>query len=227
MTDVLLLDYNGVIVDDEPLHCEAFLTVLEEEGIVLDRDEYYDDYLGLDDRACFRQALDRDGRPIVQGDVGHLTVRKGRHYLTLAARGLPLVPGAAAFVRAAAETTRVAIVSGASRAEMALGLRQTGLDAVVRTVVSCEDVRTSKPDPAGFRLALRGLVGDAPGPVRVVVAEDSIPGLAAALTLGAGCLMLTTSHPASALTGADLVWASFAGHHPDELSPAYREIRLG
>jgi HAD superfamily hydrolase (TIGR01509 family) len=226
VTDFLLLDYNGVIVDDEPLHCEAFFAVLEEEGVPLSREEYDAEFLGMDDRACFRLALNRDGRPIVPGDIGHLVDRKRARYLTLAERGLPLVPGAAAFVREAARRWPIAIVSGAPRREIALGLSLAAIAEAVRTVVTCEDLPTSKPDPSGFRLALARLSASAPGPWRAAVVEDSLPGLAAARAVGAGCLMIATAHPAATLAGADLVWASFDGHHPAELEPLFREVAV-
>jgi beta-phosphoglucomutase len=224
VTNVLLLDYNGVIVDDEPLHCEAFFAVLAEEGLPLSREDYYAEFLGMDDRACFRLALNRDGRPIVPGDVGHLVDRKRARYLALAERGLPLVAGAAAFVREAARRWPVAVVSGATRREVALGLSLAGIAEVLHTVVTCEDVPTSKPDPAGFRLALARLSAAAPDPCRAAIVEDSLPGLAAARALGAGCLMFATTHPAAALAGADLVWTSFDGHHPAELEPLFRDV---
>ena len=224
MTDVLLLDYNGVIVDDEPLHCEAFFAVLAEESVPLSRVDYFAEYLGMDDRACFRLALNRDGRPIVPGDIGHLVERKRARYLALAEQGLPLVAGAAAFVREAARRWPVAVVSGATQREVALGLSLAGLADVVGAVVTCDDTPTSKPDPTGFRLALARLSAAAPDPCRAVVAEDSLPGLAAARALGAGCLMLATTHPAATLAAADLAWTSFDGHRPAELEPLFREV---
>jgi beta-phosphoglucomutase len=226
VTDLLLLDYNGVIVDDEPLHCEAFFAVLAEEGLVLSREEYYAEYLGMDDRACFRQALARDGRPLIPGDIGHLAARKGARYLALAGQGLPLVRGAAAFVREAARRWPVAVVSGAPRREVALGLARAGIADLVRAVVTCDDVATSKPDPTGFRLGLARLAAATPGPWRAAIVEDSLPGLAAARAVGAGCLMLETAHPAAAFAGADLVWASFDGHRAAEVAPLFREVAV-
>jgi HAD superfamily hydrolase (TIGR01509 family) len=213
-----------VIVDDEPLHCEAFLAVLGEEGIALGRDAYYAEYLGLDDRACFRRALYADGRPIPPGDIAHLVSRKGAYYRALVRRSLAVVPGVGAFVREAAKHRRVAVVSGATRQEVAFGLERAGIADAVSVIVTSEDVPTSKPDPAGLRLALVRLAAAAREPWRAAVAEDSLPGLGAARALGAGCLMLTTAHPAAALVAADLVWPSFEGHHPDELEPLFREI---
>ena len=50
MTEAVLFDFNGVLVDDEAQHCEALQSVLADEGIALSREQYYSHYLGLDDR---------------------------------------------------------------------------------------------------------------------------------------------------------------------------------
>jgi HAD superfamily hydrolase (TIGR01509 family) len=225
VSDALLLDYNGVIVDDEPLHCEALCAVLGEEGLSLTREAYYAAYLGLDDRACFGKAFAADGRPLPPGELSQLVARKGERYLALARRALPLVPGAAAFVREAARRYTLAIVSGAVRREVDLGLARANLAGAVTAIVTSEDVATSKPNPAGYLLGLRRLAGTVPGPWRVAVVEDSLPGLDAARALGAGCLMIATAHPSAALAAADLVWPSFEGHRPDELEPLLRRVR--
>jgi HAD superfamily hydrolase (TIGR01509 family) len=130
------------------------------------------------------------------------------------------------FVRAAAAAgLRVGVVSGALRREITAGLARAGIDDVVAAVVSTEDVADGKPDPAGYRLAIARSTDEAARGARAVVVEDSAPGLEAARALGAGCVMLTTSHPARQLAGADVVWDSFAGHAPEELRPLLREVR--
>ncbi len=138
------------------------------------------------------------------------------------------MPGVGDFVRSAAAGATVAVVSGALRREIEAGLDGAGLAGVVATVVSAEDVAAGKPDPAGLRLALARLAAGAGprprAPWRVTVIEDSRPGLLAARALGAGCVALTTSHPASDLGDADLVWTSFENHQPRELEPLFREV---
>ena len=227
MTDVLLLDYNGVVVNDEPLHFAALRDVLEVERIALDRATYFADYLGCDDRACFRKAFRRAGRPLEPGALERLAERKADWYAALARAGLPLVAGVQDFVRAAAEHARIGIVSGALRGEIREGLVCAGISDVISAVVSAEDVASGKPDPAGLRLAVARLAGPRRSGTRAVVVEDSPPGLAAARALGAGCVALTTSRAAGELTGADRVWDSFAGHHPQELAPLLRTLDDG
>ncbi len=226
--DALILDFNGVIVDDEPLHFASFRDVLASEGIPLDAAAYYADYLGFEDRAAFREAFRRADRPFEARTLARLVADKAARYAVLAARTLPLVPGAAPFVRAATGRFAVAVASGALRREIDAGLALAGIGDAVTTIVSAEDIQTTKPDPTSFRLALARLAQAHPGagPWRAVVVEDSLPGLGAARALGAGCAMLTTSHPAEALARADVVWASFDGHQPDELVPLLRPVEV-
>lgn len=226
--DALLLDYNGVIVNDEPLHQIAFREILGEEGITFTADEYRAHYLGRDERASFREAYRRAGRPADPAGVERQVQRKSRLYQSLAERELQLVPGAGDFVREAAGRARIAVVSGALGAEIPAGLARAGIADLVEVLVSSDDVTTTKPDPAGFRLALQRLAAKhSTDTWRALVVEDSVPGVAAARALGGGCLALTTSHSADELAGADLVWDAFAGHRPAELDGLWRRVEVG
>ena len=64
MGSAILFDFNGVIIDDEPQHCDALIATLAEYGYPLDRETYYRDYLGFDDRECFRFTFARNGTPV-------------------------------------------------------------------------------------------------------------------------------------------------------------------
>jgi HAD superfamily hydrolase (TIGR01509 family) len=225
--DALLLDYNGVVVDDEPLHFAALAEILAAEGVALDEAAYYEGYVGSDDRAAFTKAFRQLGRELAPEALSALVARKAERYAALSEGGLVLVPGVTEFVREAADYVFVAVVSGALRREIELGLRKARLNDVVGVIVSAEDVTTTKPDPEGFRLALARLAALRPGRAwRAAVIEDSLPGLAAARALGAGCLMLTTSYEAGALAGADLTWDTFEGHSPRELAPLWRPVEV-
>ena len=165
------------------------------------------------------------GRTVVDGDLRRFIERKAEAYAALAKHELKVVAGARDFIAAAAGRARIAVVSGALRREIEPGLEAAGVRQDVAVVVSAEDVAAAKPDPEGFRLALRQLsLRHGNERWRAVIIEDSLPGLAAARTLGAGCVMLTTSHHAAALAGADLVWDSFADHRVDELEPLWRAV---
>jgi len=215
MTRAILFDFNGVIIDDEPQHYEALTATLAEYGIPLDREAYYREYLGFDDRECFRFTFEHHGRPTDAETLSEAIERKARHYAVAIRRSMTLVPGAAEFVRAAAaDGLALAVVSGALRREIDLVLDAAGLRPHFGVVIAAEDVSACKPDPQGYTRARKAL-GLEPG--HCVVVEDSLPGLAAARAAGLRCAVLTTSHSADTLGAADAVWPDLAGRKPSDL----------
>jgi HAD superfamily hydrolase (TIGR01509 family) len=221
MIEALLFDFNGVLVDDEAQHCEALQEVLTDEGLPLSREAYYADFLGFDDRMCFVEAFRRANRTLTTEHLERLVVAKARSYRAAIDRSLTVVAGAPEFVRTAAASYRLGLVSGALREEIEAVLDRIALRPLFETIVAAEDVPRCKPDPAGFLAARATLDRRRPLPARrCVVIEDSLPGLEAARAAGMPCVMLSTSHAAEALRagGADLVWTSFTGHAPAELA---------
>jgi HAD superfamily hydrolase (TIGR01509 family) len=196
----LLFDFNGVLVDDEPLHFELFQRVLSEEGLELSERDYYERYLGFDDRGAFFAKLADAGRTAEPSHVARLVARKAAYYQELIhRRGYPFFPGALELVRAAAaDGLRLGVVSGALRDEVAGALGQAGLTDLIPILVTAEDVAESKPHPEGYLLALELLNSVPPLPERlihpheVVAIEDSPAGLESAA--GAGLLTLAVAH---------------------------------
>lgn len=219
MTSGILFDFNGVIVDDESQHCEALIATLSEYGYTLDRDTYYREYLGFDDRECFRFTFERMGRPIDDAGLREAIARKHVQYEQAIRASMRLVPGVSDFIEnAALDGFQLAIVSGALRSEIDLILELAGLRPHFAEIVAAEDVAACKPDPQGFNRAREKLELASR---RCVVVEDSIPGLNAARAAGLRCAVLATSHPEDAFGGADLVWRDFVGHDAAELPWAH------
>src|SRR4029453_6625823 len=99
----LLFDFNGVLVDDEPIHLRMFQRALEPEGIVLPEEAYYERFLGLDDRGCFAAVLEEAGERPTASRVMRRVARKAAFYQeAIHHEGYPFFPGAADFVRGAA-----------------------------------------------------------------------------------------------------------------------------
>ena len=124
MPSGILFDFNGVIIDDEPQHCEALIATLAEYGYPLDRETYYREYLGFDDRECFRFTFARDGDEVEPGRIAEAIERKNEHYFQAIGTDMRLVPGAAEFVSAAAdEGHRLAVGPGREVAQPVLERR--------------------------------------------------------------------------------------------------------
>jgi HAD superfamily hydrolase (TIGR01509 family) len=219
MASGILFDFNGVIIDDEPQHCEALIATLAEYGYPLDRETYYRDYLGFDDRECFRFTFSRNRAAAQDSRIREAIERKNQHYQRALRADMRLVPGAREFVESAAlEGHQLAIVSGALRREIELVLELADLRSHFAEIVAAEDVSACKPDPEGFNRARQAL---GLASARCVVVEDSLPGLAAARAAGLRCAMLCTSHPEAALAEGDAVWPDFVGRAPHQLPWPY------
>lgn len=226
MRRAVLFDFNGVLVDDEPLHLRLFQRVLAEEGVApFGEDEYWDHFVGLDDRAAFREILERAGERPEEPRLMRLTARKASYYQeTVRAEGYPYFPGAADLVRElAARRLQLGLVSGALRDEVEGALAQEGLRSAFKVLVTAEDVAASKPDPEGYRLAIESLNAAPPLPDRLlhpheaVAVEDTPAGVAAAR--GAGLEVVAVAHTCAAaeLAGATRVVGSIAELDADEL----------
>lgn len=212
--DALIFDFDGVIVDSEPIHLMSFQRVLADVGVELTEAEYYQEYLGYDDRDCFK-AVSRDkDAGFTDEDVSRMTAQKTAIVKRALAESARALPGAVALIRAAAGAgVPLAICSGALRDEIVLASAAVGVDGMFIAVVTAEDVDRGKPDPQGYRLAVEALGNHLARPIdpaRCVVVEDSPAGIAAAKTVGTAVLAVTTSYQAPALTEADRIVASLA-----------------
>jgi beta-phosphoglucomutase len=215
----LLFDFNGILVDDEPLHFALFRRVLGEERVELTREDYYSRYLGFDDRDCFAAALAAAGDRCPPERLARLVARKAAYYREEIRRdGYPLFPGGAELAReASAAGLTLALVSGALREEIQGGLEQAGIAALFKQVVSADDVQRSKPDPEGYALALAALNAEPPLPERAihphecVAIEDSPAGLEAAATCGIRTLGVGQTYEEASLAHADAFIAKLDG----------------
>jgi phosphoglycolate phosphatase/beta-phosphoglucomutase len=228
----ILFDFNGVLVDDEPIHLEIFQRVLAEEGISLSAEDYYAHYLGFDDRACFAAVLGKAGEAPTVPRLMRLIARKASYYQERIRRdGYPFFPGAVDLVRSlAARGTMLGVVSGALREEVEGALRQAGLLDLFKVLVTAEDVEAGKPDPEGYLRALEALNSQAPLPERllhpheVLAVEDSPAGLVAATEVGLPTLGVAHTYPASRLSEADVVAESLRDLTPERLERLYAEV---
>lgn len=214
MLGAVLFDFNGVIIDDEHLHHGAFSSVLAEQGVVLQKKEYFERYLGLDDRKCFATVLADRGAPgRSAAEIEQLVQRKAGVYLDLLGDRIPLFPGVKELVQELSAHLPLGVVSGALRGEIELVLERTGLAGCYSVIVSADDVQASKPDPRGYLAAFQLLKrGHADlNAERCLVIEDAPAGIIAAHGAGMVCLAVANSRPAEELSGADEVVLSLEG----------------
>ena len=210
--DALIFDFDGVVVDSEPVHLSAFQRVLRGAGIEMTRDDYYGKYLGFDDHDCFAAAAADNGKEFTEAQIAEMIEAKTQLVQQAFRESIGALPGAAELIsRAAGAGVPLAICSGALREEIELAARTVGVRRHFRAIVTAEDVRRGKPDPEGYSLALERLgrtVGRGLDPSRTVVVEDAPAGIRAAKALGMKVLAVTNSYSADQLAEADRVVGS-------------------
>jgi HAD superfamily hydrolase (TIGR01509 family) len=203
-----LFDFDGVLVDSEPVHLAAFNDILAPQGIALTTAEYVERYLSLDDAGVFRAALSRGQRTLREEEVRALVEAKHPRFLARFADAFRVFPGAVELLARRAERGPVGIVSGALLEEITFALDRMGARDAVRFIVSAERTTAPKPDPAPYLLGMAelGRLGHDGG---VVVVEDSPGGVASAKKARLRCVAVAHScgHGDLAGAGADAVTA--------------------
>lgn len=232
MLRAILFDFNGVLVDDGPVHLELFQRVLADEGIALADADYSSRCLGMDDRAAFAAILAAAGEAATVPRLMRLTARKASYYQERVRReGYPFAAGAAELVREiAGRGWMLGVVTVAQREEVEGALRQEGLLDRFKALITAEDVGESQPSPEGYERALEALNALPPLPERllhpheVLAVANSPAGLAAAAEVGLATLGIAHPYAPARLQGADAVVAGLRELTPERLERLYAEI---
>jgi beta-phosphoglucomutase len=204
MLAAVIFDFDGIIVDSEPLHFRAFNSVLETHGIAISWEEYCETYIGFDDRDAFKAAFRNHGQKLSSSLLKELIDRKAGIFESCIQNGeaAPL-PGAVELIKSIPVRLPVALCSGALKRDIVPVLEKLGLDGAFTAIVTAEDTEKSKPDPAPYRLALEKL--DIDDPSLVLAIEDTPAGILSAKKAGLKVLAVTNSYDREYLFEADAV----------------------
>lgn len=228
MLRVILFDFDGIIVDAEPVHLRAFQEVLAKTGITLSEDDYYGSYLAMDDRTLISTVLRDRKRDFDESTVEGLMQSKSEGYERLIREGIKIFPGVVDFVNSVSKRYLLGIGSGALRHEIEFILDYIGLKDRFGVVVSAEDVEKCKPDPEVFTKALREINDRLPHdsspvyPSECLVIEDSFAGIRAAKLAGMKTLAITNSYDSRKLCEADLIANSLSEVEIEKLEEIFR-----
>jgi beta-phosphoglucomutase len=220
-----VFDFDGVIVDSEPLHFRSLHDALLSEGVEITREEYWAHLLAYDDRGSIRHAFDRHGEPLDVARLGRVEQRKIERFAALIPE-IGVFPGARELIGTLGASLPLAIASGARREEIEAILAGIGLRGSFQAVVGAQDAARTKPDPAPYLEAARqlaGLTGAALAPQECVAFEDSVPGLMSALGAGMKVIGVAHSFPAEKLRSAHRVVESLSALEPASLGALFED----
>ena len=213
MIKAILFDFNGVIIDDEPLQMKAYQEILGKEGIVLTEEDYYS-CLGMDDKTFVEEAYRRAEKEPETNKVLEVTLAKTEKWREMIADELPIFPGMVDFIKKMANDFALGIVSMARRDEIEYVLEQAGLRECFSVIISAEDVENCKPHSEcyikGFNALDSFRIKQQHLPMvhgECLVIEDSPPGIISAKNARLKALGVTNTVSAEALreAGADAI----------------------
>ena len=172
----ILCDFDGVLVDSEPIRFKAGAQAFAEIGESLTWERFVKFWLGRTDEAGLRDLLggrfEAEGRRIIER---RNALYEGR---------LDEVPGssdALRFIPRVPEGIQFAVVTGSRRLEVEAILWRLATSERIQALITAEDYTQAKPAPDPFLIAARRLNLQ---PVSCLVIEDSPAGVAAALAAG-------------------------------------------
>jgi beta-phosphoglucomutase len=231
MIQAILFDFNGVIIDDEPLQLKAYREAFDSYQVTITDEDYYS-LLGTDDKAFVRATFERAGRRPGAEMLAAVIERKTELHRAAIKDSLPLFPGIVTFVKAAERRYTLGVVSMARRVEIDDVLERAGLDTKFTVIVSAEDVHAHKPDPFCYERAFELLNEKRQEarqlpllPSECLVIEDAPPGIAAGRAAGMRTLGVTNTVTEEALraAGSEVVTASLADWTTDAVHHVFSE----
>jgi beta-phosphoglucomutase len=161
MLKAVLLDFNGVIINDEAIHRQLIDDLLLSENLrPLAPVEYQQFCLGRSDRACLLDLFEHRGRGLTAAYLQQLIARKAHwyHEKLVDLDTLPIYDGLQAFLdRLQLQGLAIALVTGAVRREVEYILERSGLRRYFQVIVAGDDIISSKPQPDAYLTAIAKL----------------------------------------------------------------------
>jgi beta-phosphoglucomutase len=223
MLDAVIFDFDGIIVDTEPLHYRAFQEVLAPLGLGYSWQDYLDRYIGFDDRDALRNVFSSVGKALADGELVKLVEEKGAAFQRIIASGVvDPYPGVDELLRALSGRIPLALCSGALPSDIGPILMRLGITGIFDVIVTAADVQSSKPDPESYSLAVARLKEAHPdrgiNAENCLAIEDTPAGIASARGAGLKVLAVANSYPEGELSGAAQVVETLAGVDLQSLS---------
>ena len=215
MLSAVIFDFDGIIVDTEPLHYKAFQEVLVPLGFGYAWEEYLRHYIGFDDRDAFREAFRAGNKMIDAEELKSLIERKAAAFNRIIASGVKPYPGVVELIRSIQGDLPLGLCSGALSGDINPILKQLGITDAFDAMVTADEVAASKPDPESYLLAVERLAAVFPdkgiSAGNCLAVEDTPAGIVSATGAGLKVLAVANSYPEERLTGAFRVVDSLVG----------------
>lgn len=201
----VIFDFDGVLVDSEPLHEWAIRESVRPLGWAFSTDRFLAEIVGRGDENAYRLVARWNGGDLPDDRLAALL----RDKWALMDRGIAegrfsVQPGAREALAAARALGPTGVCSGSVRGTVVGMLKAAGLFDGLGTVVCLDDVGRMKPAPDGYLRAAANLGVD---PADCLAIEDTPTGVKAARNAGMRVAAVCHTMPAAELTEANEVYA--------------------
>ena len=177
--DAILFDFDGVLVDSEPLHWACWSEALAPLGVHLDWEFYCERCIGIDDREMLRLMADRSSPPRDWEELWEHYPKKKELFRARTLAAPPFPAGLDALLKRLVQDYKLAVVTSSGRTEIEPLLEAAGLQRYFDTLVCARDAARHKPAPDPYLLAANRL-----GARTALVLEDSAAGIASGRAAG-------------------------------------------
>jgi beta-phosphoglucomutase len=183
----IFFDFDGVLLDTEPVHWACWAEMLSTLGVTLTWEYYRDSCIGIDDRIMLRNIAGEAVPPREWESLWALYPGKKELFQSRMTEP-PFDAQLTALLPELGRTHRLAVVSSSSCSEIEPLLISGGIRGHFETIVGGDSVQHHKPAPEPYLLAAQRL-----GVTHALVLEDSDAGIASGRA--AGFEVLRVGHP--------------------------------
>ncbi len=185
--DALLFDFDGVLVDSEPVHYQCWNEILSTFGLSLGWEAWSANCIGVSDRLMLERMSRQLTPPIDVETLYETYPRKKARFLELMEEEMPFFDGVEALFESLHADYSLAVVTSSGRSEVEPILQKAGLNRFLKASVFGGDVTRLKPAPDPYLKAAQMLNAKHP-----LVIEDSDAGEQSGLAAGFAVLRVAT-----------------------------------
>lgn len=186
MISAIFFDFDGVLVDTEPLHYACWIEALAGQGIRITAEDYARRFTGVSDSAMIDELCREFGGPGDRSFFAACKKRKTALYRERAPAACHIREELRMFLTTRRQIYSIGVVSSSSRLDVEPHLVSQGVRDSLTALVCCEDVRRLKPAPDPYLRALEVIRASVEGlrAEQCLVVEDSEPGAEAGRRAG-------------------------------------------
>lgn len=209
----VIFDMDGVMVDNNPYHKNAWKAFVQKHGFSLSETELKEHVYGKTNHDTLRHLF---GADISNDEIQQYAEEKEEIYRSLYKDSIQPTKGFIEFLDLLhSQNIPVAVATSAPPKNVEFVLSAIGAKKYFNIIVDDTDVKKGKPDPEIYLATAKKLHMN---PADCIVFEDSLSGVQAALNAGMKVIAITTTHTKEELSNANHVVDDFTEVSADTLS---------